>query len=905
MAGADITRPFFRMLLSFVAAVAVGASAEPTDADVGASAEPDVGAYAGYLTALGLGTDSTPLEIHLAFVNKTNSFGPEKTWDYEARKRMADAGRAFSALSDEVMREEVLDTVNYWDHVVKLGDDEELQRFTELQPGGSAALRVLFISDKAEVRMWPAFACATQLHGRVRVGQIFKGDAVDSKGAQTPFLNTLKVRQFPAAVIYDPVSRALKTSYQLDSVAAETQKFLSGQIRYTERMSRVQEFDAESLQERCSGGPGGIEDEACDWTLVLATTEDYEMKKRDDLTQTLRMFTDACRMLNDVRNLEQKHAVCFWSRFQRAPEWKEMFIQHGMTASDDYKIGAMRQDPKAFVMVPADKESSAHQLQRWFRSQITSSEDLPLANFPKLPAPMLPDDEPEEDESLKSRRHMWKRFTDLQTWIEDAFAKALTGFDKLDTEEKTMVAGAVFFALIMLGLVCKFCVCARRASVSEDQAALDATAIVQVPCNRQPGEKLGLGIGPTAQDTYTIQNINGGSLVDRWNSSQADEKRRIRDGDRIVAVTTAKGRIVGCGPMADAMKAGGDITLAISYAREFDAKAQPFQKVLGMVVLEGMSLNDAVQVRNPELSFGAKADASTVEIAKLNPALEAWNAVRQNEGKCCTQTLQEGDRIISVNSATDARSYLGLAGPTLVIARWRPTGALRSDQFEISIDRAAEERLGMQIRRLPSTQHIIVLDVVEGGAVHRMNTSGGSRPVLKGDRLISVNGKTEHAQITEELAKKAAIFRFERWIDDSSGTAAPAVMPGIPAPSATPPKPAAAPTPAGSPAPPPPTPPGDDDSGYVVALGVLMAVLALVPPDEIKNILRPELYASVAMVLLGIGGLLTLRFFWREMSGLWKADERHTAPQLFTAFLASICLGYGNWFLFTWAGVYA
>lgn len=898
MAGADIPRPILWVLLFFVVAVF---------ADV--ERELDSTAYGEYLTALGLGTESTPLEVHLAFVNKTNSFGREQIWDYDARKRMADAGRAFSVLSDEAMREEAVDIVHYWDHVMKITDDEELQRFTEFQAGGSAALRILFISDQAEKRMWPAFACATQLHGRVRVGQIFKGDATDSKGAQSPFLNTLKVRQFPAAVIYDPISRALKTSYQLESVAAEAQKFLSGQIRYTERMSRVQEFDAEAVHERCSGGPGGIEGEECDWTLVLATTEDYEMKKKDELMQTLRTFTDACRMLNDVRNLEQKHAVCFWSRFQRAPDWKATFMQYGMTLSDDYKIAAMRQDPKAFVMVPADKESSAHQLQRWFRTQIASSENLPIADFPKLPAPMLPGEEPEEDSSKKSWRQLWKRWTDLQIWIEDAFAKALTGFDKLDTEEKTMVAGAVFFALIMLGLVGKFCCCARRATVSEDQAVLDAAAIIQVPCNRQPGEKLGLGIGPTAQDTYTIQNINGGSLVDRWNSTQTDALRRIRDGDRIVAVSTAKGRIVGCGPMAEGMKAGGDITLAIAIARA-DPAAQPFQRVVGMVVLDGMSLNDAAQVRKPELSFGPKADASAIEIAKLNPTLEAWNSARQSESRCCTQTLQEGDRIISVNGSTDACSYLGLAAPTLVIARWRPAGGLRSDQFEISIDRTGtEERLGMQIRRLPGTQHIIVLDVVEGGAVHRMNASGGSRPVLKGDRIISVNGKTDYAQIQEELKKKASTFRFERWIDESSGNSttsiAPVVMPGIPAPSAALPKPVATPAPAGSPAPPPSTPPGDDGSGYVVALGIMMAVLALVPPEEVKNVLHQELYASVALLLLSIGSLLAIRFFWREMSGLWKVEERQTAPQLFTAFLASICLGYGNWFLFTWAGIYA
>lgn len=321
-----------------------------------------------------------------------------------------------------------------------------------------------------------------------------------------------------------------------------------------------------------------------------------------------------------------------------------------------------------------------------------------------------------------------------------------------------------------------------------------------------------------------------------------------------------------------------------------------------MVVLEGMSLNDAAAVRKPERSFGAAADALAVEIVKLNPALEAWNATRLSEGRCCTQTLQEGDRVISVNSSTDARSYLSLAAPTLVIARWRPAGSLRADQFDLSIDRTGtEERLGMQIRRLPGTQHIIVLDVVDGGAVHRMNTSGGSRPVLKGDRIINVNGKTDYATIQEELAKKASTFRFERWIDDSSG--APPVVPGIPAPSQAPPKPASAPEPSSS-GPPPSTPPGDDGSGYVVGLGIMMAVLALVPPQEVMNVLRPQA-SSVALILLCVGGLLAIHVFWREMSMLWKAEERQTAPQLFTAFLASVCLGYGNWFLFTWAGVYA
>lgn len=72
-----------------------------------------------------------------------------------------------------------------------------------------------------------------------------------------------------------------------------------------------------------------------------------------------------------------------------------------------------------------------------------------------------------------------------------------------------------------------------------------------------------------------------------------------------------------------------------------------------------------------------------------------------------------------------------------------------------------------------------------------------------------------------------------------------------------------------------------------------------------SKILDREKYAQVALVFFTSGALLTLRFLWYELSMRCRPMERQWFPQLVTALLASASLGYGNFFLLSWAGVYA
>merc|ERR1712039_228964 len=64
-------------------------------------------------------------------------------------------------------------------------------------------------------------------------------------------------------------------------------------------------------------------------------------------------------------------------------------------------------------------------------------------------------------------------------------------------------------------------------------------------------------------------------------------------------------------------------------------------------------------------------------------------------------------------------------------------------------------------------------------------------------------------------------------------------------------------------------------------------------------------YVQFAVVMLAIGGLLFGYFVWYEVTTLSSPDERRTIPQICVAAIASVLLGYGNFFLFTAAGVYA
>merc|ERR1719343_506199 len=82
------------------------------------------------------------------------------------------------------------------------------------------------------------------------------------------------------------------------------------------------------------------------------------------------------------------------------------------------------------------------------------------------------------------------------------------------------------------------------------------------------------------------------------------------------------------------------------------------QRITGCVLLENMALKDVAEFRPPQVSWTGDPDAYGLEIAAVGPKLAEWGEARKAEGGCCLQSLQVGDRIISINSSTVVRENL-------------------------------------------------------------------------------------------------------------------------------------------------------------------------------------------------------------------------------------------------------
>jgi len=147
-------------------------------------------------------------------------------------------------------------------------------------------------------------------------------------------------------------------------------------------------------------------------------------------------------------------------------------------------------------------------------------------------------------------------------------------------------------------------------------------------------------------------------------------------------------------------------------------------------------------------------------------------------------------------------------------------------------------------------------------------------------------------------------------------------------------QPASAPVAAAIPPAPKPAPPqATDNSSGMGFVGVLLlvVVVALVavygrsPPPSVMMYRRvptpdtlhisprmksflsqinPKLYGDIAVVLFFLGAMFTFKFLSYELSMLRQPEQRKLLPQLCVAGAASHCLGFGSFFLLTWAGVY-
>jgi len=871
-----------------------------------------------HFDVLGLPREATPLEVHLAYVNLTKNYRVDGSGGVEAQRKLIAAQEAFDILSDDSTKEEALEVVNYWDHVRQLEDDDELQHFTEFQSGGSSQLRIVFVLALPNERHKTAFSVATRLNGRVRVGQ-----TCPSAAAGGPFFNSFRLRRFPAAVIYDPVSRSMRVAYYMDGIVADAKRLLEGQLSAGDKVARVQELDAPTYEQRC--GPA----QQCGWTLTLATSAALE-NKRNDLFIAMKPFVEACQHRHD-KNIP---VGCFWLRLQRASEWNSLLQKHGMSPAAESVLFAFKteEDGTSSISVAGpEKLGASIPIGLWYQEVVSSSQAFPTAVLPTKPLAVVPSEEPTPGFQQLAMRKFNRLTASLMAKLEDLVGQSLTSFKTMDAEDKTMCAGAVLCVLMFLGFLCNQFCCGRR-RVTTEAEALKLVPVITVPLRRGEGEKLGMSIGESSLGGFVINDINPGTLLDAWNAAQSMPALKIQKGDRVIAVTThdasgAVNRKVQLGEISDTLKSPGDITLSIAAPRsENDAVF-----ITATVQLEGLKLQEVAKLAPPVHSWGGAAkDLSALEIVEVGPALASWNQARQAEGSCSMQQLRVGDRIVSINGSLDLQKVVNAPSPLILLTRWQVASHIRAERIEVAVERTGpEDRLGLHLRELPNAAaHLQITDVSPSGAINRWNQSSHGRQVLKGDRVMTVNGQTKELQKVMAEASSKVDMQVERWTDTVqdggnmfAGVARPAVTTGAGHfPEAT--KTAAAAAAAAVPVKP------DTRKSLVpwrTAIMLVFGCLLFLGNDGTKRwseqvsavieplvatarssmlSVSPDLWAHVAAFLLSLGCLLTLRFLWYEVRMLGRPSERTMVWQLFVALHASIFLGCGNFYLLAWAGVY-
>lgn len=520
--------------------------------------------------------------------------------------------------------------------------------------------------------------------------------------------------------------------------------------------------------------------------------------------------------------------------------------------------------------------------------------------------------------------------------LEKYIAKAQATWHTLDTEEKVMVFGATLCVVLLLGWIFRKTCCGSRALPTEEQALKTVGPVVTVLLHRPGSERLGMSLRPNDEGSSTIQSITEGALLDEWNRMQSSEVRRIRNGDKIISVTSNGTSCSSGGAMTDKLKEGGDVTLSVALLRKPEEVKSLGQLVSGMVVLEGLNLQKDATLRAPSLTSAGAFDRAAMEVASLGPALSAWNDARRAEGCCSTQTIEVGDRIVCINASTNVPAVLATQSPSVVLARWKEAGTCSMASFDATIQKQGEnDKMGIVISPHPLGHGpALVMKIMDTGAVARWNGSGNSA-ILKGDSIVSVNGRTSYLEIQRELGSAAPQIRIERWVSTGAVPASSFGYPGAapmaafaaaaPAPLAAPGQAAKAPVPMPAPS----SSSGSSSSGggstsFLPWRGISLVLFLMVYLlDEGEgNASKACFYAalkfnqmlkvaakqvpkddqgSMAAALLAGAALLTLNFVWAEAVA---AKRKSLLWQVMLATVASVLYGYGYWFLIGWAGVH-
>lgn len=300
--------------------------------------------------------------------------------------------------------------------------------------------------------------------------------------------------------------------------------------------------------------------------------------------------------------------------------------------------------------------------------------------------------------------------------------------------------------------------------------------LVKVSLTR-PQAGYGIEIESHVLGGLLIKNVVDGGALAAWNQQESRPEYRVRAGDRIVAAGSP-----GTGPNQSSAKKivaalGRDkqeVVLAIALTRS----EKEVQCICGTMVLEGMTLMGACETAPP-----AGITTGSLEVTKIGPELERWNAARRADGSCCSQRLEVGDRIVSANGSLDIGAFAKDQSVALLILRWRSASVVHRQRIQVTMEKfSAEDRVGMQIRRrVVEPKQMEVLEVVPTGLLAAWNNNPANAKVYRGDRIFSVNGAETLDKIQEELKQPKITIVYERWADGAgNGSGEPASKPVLP-----------------------------------------------------------------------------------------------------------------------------
>eukprot|EP00746_Dinoflagellata_sp_MGD_P138194 gnl/MRDRNA2_/MRDRNA2_71893_c0_seq1.p1 gnl/MRDRNA2_/MRDRNA2_71893_c0~~gnl/MRDRNA2_/MRDRNA2_71893_c0_seq1.p1 ORF type:complete len:504 (+),score=104.09 gnl/MRDRNA2_/MRDRNA2_71893_c0_seq1:102-1613(+) len=250
-----------------------------------------------------------------------------------------------------------------------------------------------------------------------------------------------------------------------------------------------------------------------------------------------------------------------------------------------------------------------------------------------------------------------------------------------------------------------------------------------------------------------ITDIFEGGLLDDWNRLQSHELFVVKKGDCIAAVNGEKDLRAMC----QALRSDG-VTMHVL------PEGRNVQRFVSVIMIKELCLEDCVVLE------WAADGSGTFVVKSVKPALEKQNQKFLAEGRCITQLLEVGDRIISVGGAFGQEALRHNDKPVAItVAKWHLKRSLKAKRFEVSGERknVLEERWGLDLRPrspLGDSGCLEVRRIVPG-----IFAESEIRP---GDRLISVNGKTLSEGLSKELTKVSATMQFERWtksVDSKDG----------------------------------------------------------------------------------------------------------------------------------------